>query len=203
MAPPRLSRAAGELFLRLIDQNPPVVLQTTLDEFNVEAGRELVTAGALVTNGFARSIVSFEDEAPRNVDLIWLDHKSAYGYFSATDGFVIPDQNSLQLYQVDFGWWLRWLTAALDLVNAGKPTVVVTDTCWVLGDIWVTSRTKVPLVFARRLASKSTADKVANSLKQRDENGGIILTSSRHFPNCNWFNGFELKSIQSLVSACP
>jgi hypothetical protein len=197
----RLSRAAGEFLIRLVEQEPPVALQSTLDEFAGDIGRELIAVGALIAHGSARSVTLFDEDPPRNVDLIWLDQERAYGYFSAIDGFVIPDQNSLQLYRVDFGWWLRWLTAALDLVNAGKPTVVVTDTCWVLGNIWVTSRTKVPLVFARRLASKSTADKVANSLKQRGENGGIILTSSRHFPNFNWSDGFELKSIQSLVNA--
>lgn len=196
----RLSRAAGEFLIRLVEQEPPVALQSTLDEFAGDVGRELIAAGALIADGSTRSVTLFDEDPPRNVDLIWLDQQRAYGYFSAIDGFVIPDHNSLQLYRVDFGWWLRWLTAALDLVNAGKPTVVVTDTCWVVGDIWVTSRTKVPLVFARRLASKSTADEVASSLKRRGENGGIILTSSRQFPSFNWSDGFELKSIQSLVN---
>ncbi|WP_291856626.1 hypothetical protein [Bradyrhizobium sp.] len=202
MASVRLSRGAGELFLRLIDHNPPVVLQMTLDEFSVKAGRELVAAGALVADGFARSITSFEDETPRNVDLIWLDNESAYGYFSPTDGFVIPDQKSIQLYRADFGWWLRWLTAALDLVNAGRPFIVVPDACWVVGDICVTSRIKVPLVFARGLGSNSIAIEVGRSLKQRGAvDGGVLLTSSRHVSPIDGADCFELKSVYSLLNS--
>jgi hypothetical protein len=140
MAPVQLSRAAGEFLLRIIDQNPPVILQMTLNEFDLKSGNELVAAGALVSDGFARSITLFEDEGPRNVDLLWLDQKAAYGYFSASDGLVVPDQKSLRLYRVDFGWWFRWLTAALDLVNAGKPLNVVPDACWILGNIWLLQR---------------------------------------------------------------
>jgi hypothetical protein len=198
----RLSRAAGELLLRLIDQNPPVVVQVTLDDFNAEAGRELIAAGALVAEGFARSITLFDDDEPRNVDLVWLDQQSAYGYFSAADGFVIPNPKSLQFYRADFGWWLKWLTAELNLVNGGKPTIVISDTCWIAGDIWVTSKTKVPLVFARRLTSRSIAVEVGSFLKQRVvENGAVLLTCSRRFSRIDLPDRFELKSVQSVLNS--
>jgi hypothetical protein len=198
----RLSRAAGEFLIRLVEQEPPVALQSTLDEFAGDVGRELIAAGALIADGSTRSVTLFDEDPPRNVDLIWLDQQRAYGYFSATDGFVIPDQNSLQLYRVDFGWWLRWLTAALDLVNAGKPTVVIADACWIVGDVWVTSRTKVPLVFARRLKSRSIALAVAASLNHRPaENGGIVLTTSRQPSAVRWPDRFEVKWIQSLLNS--
>jgi hypothetical protein len=197
----RLSRAAGELLLRLMDQNPPVVAQVTLDHFNAEAGRELIAAGALVAEGCARSITLFDDDEPRNVDLVWLDRQSAYGYFSAVDGFVVPDPKSLQLYRAELGWWLNWLTAALNLVNAGKPTTVISNTCWIVGDIWVTSKTKVPLIFARRMTSKSIADQIASSLKQRAvENGAIVLMTSRFSP-VDLSDRFELKSIQTVLNS--
>jgi hypothetical protein len=202
MAPVPLSRAAGELLLRIIDQNPPVILQMTLNEFDLKSGSELVAAGALVPDGFARSITLFEDEGPRNVDLLWLDQKIAYGYFSASDGLVVPDQKSLQLYRADFGWWFRWVTAALDLVNAGKPLNVVPDACWILGDIWVSSRIKVPLVFAKGLRSRSVALDLAASLSGRTApNGGIVLTTTRQPSAVAWPDRFDLKGIQALLNA--
>jgi hypothetical protein len=140
MTSKRLGRAAGELLLRLIEQEPSVILQATLDEFEAAAGRELVAAGALVSDGIARSVTFFDDDSPRNVDLVWLDQSGAYGYFSAPDGYVIPDPKSLQLYRVNHGWWLNWMTRELDLQKSGKPIELVAGRASEIGELRISPR---------------------------------------------------------------
>jgi hypothetical protein len=199
----RLGRAAGELLLRLVEQEPSVILQATLDEFEAAAGRELVAAGALVSDGIARSVTFFDDDAPRNVDLVWLDQSGAYGYFSAADGFVIPDPKSLQLYRVDHGWWLNWMTRELDLQKSGKPIELVAGRASEIGELRISPRLRVPVIFVRAVRAATIAGQFSQALLARYEGRpSLVLTSARpQYKPVNLPSGVLWKSCWSIVTA--
>jgi hypothetical protein len=100
--------------------------------------------------------------------------------FDAADGYVFPPVASFSLLRLDIAWWLRWLADHLALVNAAKPVVLVENRAWDLGELWVTKRSKVPVLFARRLKTIQDVSALQNALANRaGRTGGIVLSSGK------------------------
>jgi hypothetical protein len=199
--PLRISRRDGTLLLRLLEQQQPVI---THDLLMGLAGGDLISSGALKSDGFLRSVITMEDDGPRAVDLEWLPDLKAYGYFSL-DGYILPDPKDLHSYTLDLGWWLKWLASELALVDAGVPFELVKGEAWDLGNCWVTRQSKVPILFARRLKHQSIAKKLMEALTNRaGRSGGLILTSSRHSPElAEWPHRFRVTPLVDLLSHDP
>jgi hypothetical protein len=135
-----LTRIAGEFLLRLLEQPDALIVQQRVEDLGHDCLRDLTECGALISAGASRSIVVECDGEPRSVDLVWIEQRTAYGYFDAADGYVFPPVASFSLLRIDVTWWLRWLTDHLALVNAAKPVVLVENRAWDLGELWVTVR---------------------------------------------------------------
>jgi hypothetical protein len=68
----------------------------------------------------------------------------------------------------------------LDLGDRVRPTAIVAGLVWDLGDLWVSRKHKVPLIFARRLYLDAIVQELRTALDRRSgRSGGIILTSAR------------------------
>ena len=85
------------------------------------------------------------------------------------------------VYRFESGWWLAWLADQLALENAGKPTELVPDHAWDLGDIRISRKRKAPLLFVRRLCAEDVRSALIAALDRRSgRSGGILLTTTRH-----------------------
>lgn len=175
-----LTRLDGDLVLNLLEQVEPVVAGDVLEELSTHAGRALIDLKALIPNGAAHATLMAGDEGARFIDLDWLPDRNAYGLFDAADGVVIPDARSQALFRLDLSWWLSWLATALNLTNTGRPAELVPGQAWDIGDLWITRRRKVPVLFSRRLHLDEITEVLRGALAKRvGRSGGIILTSAR------------------------
>jgi len=177
-----LSRAAGELLLRLIEHNSLTIDGSTLAVFSADAGQELIDKGALVDAGMSRSFALFDDDsgAARSIDLEWLGDRQAYGYFSASEGYVVPSQDALRLYRLKIEWWLKWLSTALGLRKSGRPVEILPGHAWEIGELAITPRRAVPAIFVRAVRSYAALEQLHRSLRSRYEQAPhLVLTSTR------------------------
>ena len=175
-----LSRRGGELVLRLLERNRPVIAAAALEELLPEAWSTLLNVGALERHGSSRAAIVADDDGPRYQALAWQADRNAYGYFDASDGSVVLAPEAQALFRVNQRWWLAWLAAAIDLTNSSGPTEIVSACAWDIGDLWITRQRKVPVLFVRRLHVNTTLQAVRAALgKRTGRNGGLILTSSR------------------------
>lgn len=200
---PSLSRRGGELVLRLLEQSDPVIGGANLATHDPATRQEMLASGALLAGQPARSITLFDDEdaTPRNVDLEWLADREAYGYFTP-DGYVVPDPIGLQSYRLNIDWYLKWLAAELDFAGTAIPFELVKGEAWDLGNLWVSRKSKVPILFARRLKHHIVAKKLIDALSGRaGRSGGLILTSSQRSPELAvWPHRFQVRSVADLLS---
>ena len=175
----RLSRAAGDIVLKLLEQPQCTIVERTLLELSEPAGLELRKLGAIVEFSTARSLIVADDRGERSVDVSWNAQTGSYCYFDSADCFVPVPASSLRVLRLEFRWWLAWLAAHLELANSGKPTELVPDQAWDLGDLWVGSRRKVPVVFARRQRKLVDVHALVNALRSRaGRAAGVLLTST-------------------------
>lgn len=197
-----LTRAAGELVLRLLEQPQASIHAQLVQDLGLGPAEELLASGALLPDGGAKSLALLNDTESRYIDLAWNDQRLGYGYFDAADGFVVPPAASLQTFRLRIEWWLDWLAEELGLVNAGRPYQLVTDHAWDIGDLWVTPRSKVPIIFARRLKSAATAVALRAALQSRaGRKGGVILTSMGRVPAPAWPLDFQHRCIHDVLSS--
>jgi hypothetical protein len=181
--PAALSRRGGELLLRLLEQRNPVITAAALEEYLPDAPLCLVAFGALDLHGTARSMIVAGDDGPTFRDLSPQADRNAKGYFDASDGSVEVAPDDLKLWRVSVAWWLTWLASALDLTNCSQPTELLPGTAWDIGDLWISARRKIPVLFARRLYRDDTRQTLLAALQKRaGRSGGLILTSSRRPP---------------------
>ncbi|MDS4011699.1 MAG: hypothetical protein RKK15_09890 [Defluviicoccus sp.] len=177
---PALARNAGELLLALLEQRQPAIAGSVLADLDPDIRLQLRGSGCLQRTSVRQSIQVVDEAGAATVDLQWLDAHQRYGLFDAADGWVIPDPEEITLYRLDTAWWLAWLTAELDLVNAGRPIELVADHAWDLGDFRVSRKRVVPLLFARRLRAPDVRAQLATALARRaGRSGGVMLTSTR------------------------
>jgi hypothetical protein len=199
--PLRISRRDGTLLLRLLEQPQPVITHKLLTEIT---NGDLISGGALKSDGLLRSVMIMDNDGPRAVDLEWLPDQQTYGYFSP-DGYILADPKDLQSYKLDVAWWLKWLASELALVDAGVPSELVTGEAWDLGNRWVSRQSKVPILFARRLKHQSVAKKLIEAVGDRaGRPGGLILTSSKQSPElAEWPHRFRVRPLADLLSQDP
>jgi len=175
-----IPRCGGELLLRVLEQNEPIIAAAETDALPSDLLAALLKAGALERHTATRTAVIAHDDGTRFVDLVWYPDRNAYGYFDAADGHVVLEPEAQAAFRVNLPWWLRRLVTCLDLSNATQPTEIVLDHAWEIGDLWITRQRKVPMVFARRLHLNATLEALQEALaKRRGRGGGLILTSSQ------------------------
>jgi hypothetical protein len=176
-----LSRRTGEFLLVLLEQPQPAIAGAALEDLNPAIGTELRANGSLRPVLASRSIQIVDDNGISTLDLSWAPDVERYAYFDAADGWVAPDPEELKVYQLDSGWWLAWLADELALENAGKPTELVADHAWDLGDIRISRKRKAPLLFVRRLYADDVRSALIAALERRSgRSGGVLLTTTRH-----------------------
>jgi hypothetical protein len=159
----------------------PVITAAALEECLAGDRPSLVDAGALDLHGTARSTIVAGDDGPTFRDLSPQAGRNARGYFDAADGSVAVTLAEQTLLRVSMPWWLAWLASALDLTNCSQPTELVSGSVWDIGDLWISGRRKIPVLFARRLRRDNTHQALLAALKKRaGRSGGLILTSSRN-----------------------
>src|SRR5829696_7369290 len=173
-----LSREAGELLLAILEQSSMTIAGSILDDFGEGVARELRCQG-LQPAGTCPVRLVHRDNGLEVVDLVWWSESEGYGYFDPADGLVLPDPSAIMMYRADVTWWLAWLARALDLSDRIRPTEIVPALAWDLGDLWVTSKRKVPVIFARRLDLDPVVQELRTALERRaGRSGGIVLTST-------------------------
>ena len=176
-----LSRRTGEFLLVLLEQPRAIIAGAAMDDLDPDIGKELRANGSLRPLSVARSIQVIDDDGVTTRDLSWAPGVERYAYFDAVDGWVAPDPEVLMVYRFDSGWWLAWLADQLALENAGKPTELVPDHAWDLGDIRISRKRKAPLLFVRRLYAEDVRSALIAALDRRSgRSGGILLTTTRH-----------------------
>ena len=151
----------------------------------------------------ARSIQIVDDDGVTTRDLSWAPDVERYAYFDAADGWVAPDPEELKVYRLDSGWWLAWLADELALENAGKPTELVPDHAWDLGDIRISRKRKAPLLFVRRLYAEDVRSALIAALDRRSgRSGGVLLTTTRHALEASTLPGSHrlMAVVESLTS---
>jgi hypothetical protein len=179
--PARLSRRGGELLLRLLEQSRAVITAAALEELPSEVRSTLINLGALERHGPARAALVAGDYGPTFRDLTWQADQNASGYFDASDGNIVIAPEAQMLFRAALPWWLAWLAASLALTNSSQPTELVPASAWDIGDLSITRRRNIPVLFVRRLHRDATLKALREALQKRaGRSGGLILTSSRN-----------------------
>jgi hypothetical protein len=176
-----LSRHDGELLLRLLERKRSVIAAAALEELFPEAPSTPLSIGALERCGTSRTVIVAGNDGPEFRDLSWEPDSHAYGYFDAADRNVVLAPEALTLFRVNLRWWLAWLANGLGLTNSGQPTEIVPACAWDIGDLWISPRRKVPVLFARRLHLAASRQKLREAVERRaGRSGGLVLTSTRN-----------------------
>lgn len=198
-----LSRKTGEFLLALLEQPQPAIAGAALEDLDPDFGTELTANGSLRRVSTSRSIQIVDDNGISRLDLNWASDVERYAYFDAADGWVAPDSEELQVYRLDTSWWLAWLADQLALENAGKPTEIVPDHAWDLGDIRISRKRKAPLLFARRLYAEDVrAALTAALIRRAGRTGGLLLTTTRQAVEASAIPGSHclMAVVESLTS---
>jgi hypothetical protein len=178
--PVAISRRGGELLLRVLEQQQPLITAAAVAEWLDGAHTALVDAGALELHGAVRSVLVVGEDGPAFRDLTLQPGHNANGYYDAADGSVAVPLDEQRLLRVSLPWWLAWLVSSLELTNSSRPTALVAENAWDIGDLWIDRRRKVPVIFARRLHREQTCQALAEALTKRAGRGDpLVLTSGR------------------------
>jgi hypothetical protein len=152
-----------------------------MEDLDPDISTELKSNGSLQPAAVSRSIQIVDSHRVSMVDLTWVPDLERYAYFDAADGWMAPDPEELKVSRLDTGWWLAWLATELALENAGKPTELVAEHAWDLGDIRISRKRMAPLLFARRLYAEDVRAALIAALDRRSgRSGGVLLTTTRH-----------------------
>lgn len=196
-----LSRRAGELLLRLLEQSRPIIAASALQDLPSELPAELIKIGAFECRGAVQAALVPDDDGPIFRDLVWQPGRKAYGYFDAFDGNVVLAPKSLMLYQVALPWWLDWLATSLKLTNSGRPAELVSVSAWDIGDLWITRQRNIPVLFARQLQRDATFTALRDALQKRaGRSGGLILTSDHSSTTRDSIERFVVVPIANVLT---
>lgn len=183
----RLRRDSADFLIRLQEQRSGRAVASLLDDLPDDCRRQLLETGFLVADGTEPTTIDASDEDLEFRHGIW--RGSGYSFFSAEDGGIVDiDEGDASMLRVDQPTWLAFLADELNLSGAGRPTVLVPDHAWDIGDIWVSRTRKVPVLFARRIGVREVAAALREALHHRGARAAaLVVTSSRHaetFQNC-------------------
>ncbi len=196
-SPAWLTRSEGELVLSLLEQKDCRIVGSTIDELGFDVGR-LVRARILQPTGTTQSVFAVDGAEGRFRDLARIDGPEL-AYFDTVDGMVVPPVAGITLYQLDQRWWLRWLADALDLVDAGRPTELVPDHVWEIGNLWVSKKTKASIAFARRVHDREARDRIRASLEKRSP--GVVLTSTSRRLEATWLGRHAIRLLSEVLTS--
>ena len=179
----RLSHAAVDLLLTIIETPSMAISGAALDGYYPAAGAELIAAGTLEVEGFEPVAVSKADHDDAVVSLVWDADARRHGYFSPAAGMVAVEGHTLRRLRVHTSWVLDWLARELGVVGAVRPVDLVPDRFWDLGDLWLGERKaaqrRTAIYVARRLGEPGAARRIREALQSRaGRPPGIILASS-------------------------
>lgn len=179
----RLSHAAVDLLLTIIETPSMVISGAALDGYHARAGAELVAAGALDADGFEPVAVSQADHDDGVVSLAWDGDARRHAYFSPAAGMVAVEDHALRRLRVRSSWLLDWLARELGIAGAVRPVELVPNHLWGLGDVWLGERKseqrRTAIYVARRLGEPGAVRRIREALQSRaGRPPGIILASS-------------------------
>jgi hypothetical protein len=173
---PRVSRDGINLIFRLCE-GEAVVTWHTLDRHFDGLGEELIAAGALVETAPSEIIIMPLDD-DELYEFEWEPELEAYATFHPTMGWVKADPRARLRYRVSFEWLLGAMAGQLGLAAPARPTCLVPEALWDLGDGWFGKR-RAAVLFGRRLAKGDTLDAICDALTRRvGRPPGILLTTS-------------------------
>jgi hypothetical protein len=157
------------------------IVAAAIEELPSGVASALLATAALERCAARRTALVADDDGPRFVDLVWYPDRNVYGYFGAADGHVVLAPDAQVVFRINLPLWFGRLSACLDLTNASRPTEIVPDHAWDIGDLWITRQRKTPVLFVRRLDLSATFEALRVALAKRaGRSGGLILTSSRN-----------------------
>jgi hypothetical protein len=174
----KISVEAMELVFQLCEQPRPEITWHVLVMHFRKLGEELIAAAALVETAPDATVmmpIDFDDEP---VEFDWEPHLQAHAAFHPTRGWVLADHEARRRYRLDLEWLLGMLASEMGVASPARRTCMLDDLLWDLGDAWF-HRKKRPVLFARRLDSMDTMDRVEYALTAREgRSGGVLLTTS-------------------------
>lgn len=179
----RLSHAAVDLLLTIIETPSMAISGAALDGYHAGAGAELVAVGALEADGFEPVAVSQADHDDAVVSLAWDGDARRHAYFSPAAGMVAVDDHALRRLRVRPSWLLDWLAREFGYAGAVRPVDLVPDRLWDLGDLWLGERKaekrRTAIYVARRLGEPGAMRRMREALQSRaGRPPGVILASS-------------------------
>jgi hypothetical protein len=179
----RLSHAAVDLLLTIVETPGMAISGAALDGYHTEAGAELGAVGALEVDGFEPVAASQADHDDAVVSLAWDGATRRHEYFSPSAGMVAVENRALRRLCVRPSWLLDWLARELGFAGAVHPVELVPDRLWDLGDVWLGERKlgqrRTAIYIGRRIGEPSALFRMRTALQSRaGRPPGIILSSS-------------------------
>ena len=170
---------AVSLLLTLMEAPEARISGAVLENFYPDAGRALITTGALRVDGHepVATCTADHDDAP--VTLSWRDEVGGYAYFSPLVGWVKVENEHLTQYRVDFEWVLKTIARQLRVLRTTDPKCLVNDHLWEVGPAWIGHRRHMTTVWlGRRLGHPANLSAAISALRER-ANGrtGLLLIS--------------------------
>lgn len=179
---PTVSVAGLEFLLGLIEQEPPLVTATILEEELAEEARPLIGSGLLVPGPSLNAVAVGNDPTLRPI----LEFGHATGTatcFHPECGFVALDAARLGTWNADAARLVAFLCRLLGLPTSFKGSSIIGNLLWDLGMPRLGRRTGVPVLFARRLTWQEERRKIRRELElRRGGKPSLLLTAARHVP---------------------
>jgi hypothetical protein len=125
-----------------------------------------------------------------------------YTYFCPEAGWVAADDADLVTYRFRPEWVADWLVKALPITSPVQRPAIVPEFVWYLGDA-TCGVTSVTVIFARRMSSQVTLDRLASELRTiHPAEKGLILTTAMRVPrHLRLPGGFEMLPLAEIIRA--
>lgn len=179
-APDGLSRQAGSLLLRLLEQPEPILSSIALRQHYPDAGKELL--GRRLLNAWDSELVDVSDDAGGDLPVSVSSHPGGEGsgYFSEVSGWVKVELGHLTRYKVEVPSSIEAVTIHLAWRPKRSPAPLFAEDVWDLGSARLSPRGKpTEIWFARRLADKAIHDVVSGLVCRRPSPSiRVILTTT-------------------------
>jgi hypothetical protein len=173
-----LASAAVDL-LSVIAETPGAEIAgaVLMDHYGAVAPR-LLDLGVLIPEGHETTTTSLADHDDVPVTVIWSAEHRAFGYFSATAGWVTVPADRLAMYRIAFDKLLRQLVAPLFASKHITLAPLLPNLLWEVGDVKVPGRSKrVPLWIGRGLGDPKVWSRFSETVHARPAPGLRIVLS--------------------------
>ncbi len=173
-----LSPAAVDL-LSVIAETPGAEIAgaVLIDHYGTVAA-QLLNLGVLIPEGHETSTTSLADHDDVPVSVTWSAEHGAFGYFSATAGWVAVPADRLAMHRIVFDKLLRQLVAPLFASKRIPLTPLLPNLLWEVGDVKLPGRSKrAPLWIGRRFADAGVWGQFAGIIRNRPAPGLRIVLS--------------------------